>query len=129
MTDVKFASPERRLDTRTRGTKQPAGEPVRVHVSDTPRAVVTGNVTVVDADGSGYATVFACDKPRPGTSNVNFVDGQTAATFVAVATDANGDLCVVASASAHLLSSADPLSSRFSSPVVLRGTSFMLRPM
>jgi hypothetical protein len=33
------------------------------------------NVTVVDAQSPGYATVFPCDQPRPDASNLNYADG------------------------------------------------------
>src|SRR5690606_34476556 len=36
---------------------------------------VYANVTAVNPSAAGYLTVWPCDEPRPGTSNVNYGPG------------------------------------------------------
>jgi hypothetical protein len=61
------------------------------------------NVTLVDADGEGYGTVYPCAEGRPDTSNVNVASGQTIANFAVVRPDANGEICVYSSMAADVL--------------------------
>ena len=77
--------PERVLDSRPAsqvgysGLKPTAGQTLEVKVtgfgtSQIPATAssVLLNLTAVDPDGSGFATVYPCGSPRPATSNVNF---------------------------------------------------------
>ncbi len=57
-----------------------------------------GNLTVAGTSGAGYATIFPCLAGVPETSNVNFVAGRDAAAAFVSRADANGNLCIVASA-------------------------------
>jgi subtilisin family serine protease len=100
--------PQRLVDTR-------AGERVGPRVlrvpmpptapAGTSAAVV--NVTVTDAQGDGFLTVFpadsggACGSPTP-TSNLNFRRGMTRANL-AYATLGGGALCVYTSVPAHVI--------------------------
>lgn len=59
---------------------------------------VTMNVTTADAATAGYLTVFPCDAPKPGSSNVNFDPSAPAVSNLAtVRVPANGEVCLFAS--------------------------------
>lgn len=60
------------------------------------------NVTVTQATGDGYLTVFGCGEP-PEASNVNYLTDGTVANHVTVEVDDSGEVCVVTSAAIHLL--------------------------
>ena len=69
--------------------------------ADAPAVVL--NVTVTDADGAGYVTVYPCGSPRPLASSVNFVGGVTVANGVVGRVGAGGKVCLYVSAAAHLV--------------------------
>lgn len=52
------------------------------------------NLTGLNATGKGFVTVYGCDDGRPGTSSLNVDVGAVVANLVAVAPDADGELCV-----------------------------------
>jgi hypothetical protein len=58
---------------------------------------------VTEPVAAGYTTAYPCLEGRPTASNNNYVKGQTVPNFVAVRPDANGDICVYTSNSAHLI--------------------------
>ncbi|MFT3855378.1 MAG: hypothetical protein QM733_21995 [Ilumatobacteraceae bacterium] len=62
-----------------------------------------GNVTVTDAGGPGFVTLFPCGQPRPMASNLNYVTGDTAANSGVVALGTGGTLCVFTSAATDLV--------------------------
>jgi hypothetical protein len=114
------AIPSRLVDTRNaiggpRGVITPAAPkavPVRgvtVTVNGTPQQVpadasaVALNVTIVDAQAAGYATVWPCGTAMPDASNVNFARGGTAANGVIAPIGADGSVCVFTSANAHVI--------------------------
>lgn len=114
------AIPSRLVDTRNaiggpRGvitSGAPKAVPVRgvtVNVNGTPRQVPTDasavalNVTIVEAQEAGYATVWPCGTPMPDASNVNFARGGTAANGVIAPIGADGSVCVFTSDNAHLI--------------------------
>ena len=66
-------------------------------------ATILGNLTVTGPTGSGYTTAFPCSASRPTASNNNYVGGQTVPNFAVVQSDADGDICIYTSASAHLI--------------------------
>ena len=68
-----------------------------------PNTTVLGNLTITEAQGSGFTTIFPCAGGRPFTSVNNFVTGQTIPNFTAVRTDGNGDICIYTSAGAHII--------------------------
>lgn len=76
----------------------------RAGVPDDAEAVIL-NITVTEATGSGYATVYACDAPRPLASNLNYVAGQTIPNLVITRTSSAGEVCIYAGASgtAHFI--------------------------
>jgi hypothetical protein len=67
-----------------------------------PKAAVL-NVTIVGPEAAGYATVWPCDEPRPNTSNLNFLAGQTVANAVIVKPSAKNTICVYTDAAADIL--------------------------
>ena len=64
---------------------------------------VVVNVTVVDAQGSGYVSVYASGGPRPLASNLNFVAGQVVPNLVITSLGADGRIELFASAGVQLL--------------------------
>ncbi|MFM2072261.1 MAG: hypothetical protein RLZZ623_2524 [Actinomycetota bacterium] len=74
-----------------------------VPTDDLVRAV-TMNVTVADATSPGYITVFPCDLPRPGVSNLNFDPANpTVANLATVRPSTTGQVCFFASVSTNLI--------------------------
>jgi hypothetical protein len=71
-------------------------------------ATVIFNVTVVEATGATFATVYPCDQPIPVASNLNFVAGQTVPNLVVTRVDAKGKVCIYVGpgGGAHLLADA-----------------------
>lgn len=64
-------------------------------VPDDARAVLL-NVTVTEAEGRGFVTVFPCGRPRPLASNINFVVGVDKANLVKASVGAGGNICFFA---------------------------------
>lgn len=102
------ATPRRLVDTRI-GLGAPigpvpAGGTVRVDVPDgIGRVAVALNVTATAAVAPGHLTVHPCDRPRPSTSNVNVLPGRSVANLVLVRPDAQGRVCIAASAEMALV--------------------------
>jgi Spherulation-specific family 4 len=103
-------APVRILDTRNApaakvgsNTAQAVRVAGRSEVPISGAKAVTLNVTIVDPQGAGFATVYPCDKAVPTASNVNFVAGQTIANLVTVPLAADGTVCIIPSSSAHVL--------------------------
>ncbi|GLH97149.1 CAP domain-containing protein [Phytohabitans aurantiacus] len=92
----------RLLDTRS-GAKPRAGAVVKVRATTAGEQTVLANLTVTEPVGAGYTTAYPCLEGRPTASNNNYVRGETIPNFVAVKPDANGDVCVYTSNSAHLI--------------------------
>ena len=57
-------------------------------------AVVVLNVTVTSASRPGFVTVFGDGSPRPATSNLNFIPGQTVANLVMAPVGTDGDVAL-----------------------------------
>jgi hypothetical protein len=74
----------------------------RAQVPMHPGAVAL-NVTVVDARGAGFITVYACDQPRPNASQVNFATGATITNSVIVGVSAAGTVCIYTHATVDLV--------------------------
>lgn len=71
--------------------------------ADGARAI-TLNMTTADATGAGYLTVFPCDRPRPGVSNLNFDPAVSAvANLVTVRIPESGQICIYASAPVQVI--------------------------
>lgn len=66
-------------------------------------SAVALNVTMVEAQEAGFATVWPCGTRMPDASNVNFAKGATAANAVIAPIGSDGSVCVFTSANAHLI--------------------------
>ncbi len=112
-------SAQRLLDTRRAasigyyGFKPSPGRTIYVDIRSVDRAPATAsslavlNITVTNATSSGFITVWPCDTPRPATSNVNFVAGQTVANLAVSRTSAFGQVCLYTSGYADLIADID----------------------
>jgi len=67
-----------------------AGNSAQVPLSATAAAL---NVTIVNPDASGFATVWPCSAPQPLASNLNFVAGQVVANNVIAPIGDQGNVC------------------------------------
>ncbi|MCU1391670.1 MAG: hypothetical protein JWM34_98 [Ilumatobacteraceae bacterium] len=70
------------------------------------RSVVL-NVTATDSTATGFITVYACGTPRPGTSNLNTVEGGTVAAAVIATLGTGGTVCVYTQHATHLVVDVD----------------------
>ncbi|MEZ5297071.1 MAG: hypothetical protein R2697_12575 [Ilumatobacteraceae bacterium] len=111
-------SPARLMDSRVGGSSvdgkfvgmgvRGAGSVTELQVSGrggvpSGSGAVVLNVTVTEPRAAGFVAVFPCGSAVPGTSNVNFVAGQTVANAAVVKTDGSGRVCVFTSAAAHVV--------------------------
>ena len=62
------------------------------------------NVTVTEAQGAGFVTVWPCGTPRPNASSLNYVAGSTVPNGVIAKVGVNGKVCLFASNGTHLIS-------------------------
>ena len=70
-------------------------------------SAVVLNVTVTQAQGPGFVTVFPCGSPVPNASNVNYVAGSTVPNAVVARVGANGRVCVFTYAATDLIVDVD----------------------
>jgi hypothetical protein len=63
---------------------------------------VSLNVTVTEAGGSGFVTVYPCGT-RPNASSLNYVAGQTVPNAVIAPVSPSGEVCFYSQAPVHLL--------------------------
>ncbi len=68
---------------------------------DASAAVV--NVTVTDASGPGFVTVYPCGSERPLASNLNFVARTGVANAVIAKIGSAGQVCIYVSAATHVV--------------------------
>lgn len=66
-------------------------------------SAVALNVTLVEAQAAGFATVWPCGTAMPDASNVNFARGATAANGVIAPIGPDGSVCIFTNANAHLI--------------------------
>jgi hypothetical protein len=114
------ATPLRLVDTRDgtggqQGKLTPAGQlTVSVHgqtlsVADNSAQVplfataAALNVTIVNPEGSGFATVWPCSAARPLASNLNFVSGQVVANNVIAPIGDQGNVCFYTSTPSDII--------------------------
>lgn len=83
-------------------TKVSAGNTYRL-AAGAPDATLFANVTVTSAEGPGHLTTYPCRLGKPLASNHNFTAGVSRAVYTVVKADAAGDVCIYASATAHLV--------------------------
>ena len=63
---------------------------------------VSLNVTVTEAGGSGYVTVYPCGT-RPNASSLNYTAGQTIPNAVIAPVSAQGEVCFFSTQPTHIL--------------------------
>ena len=61
------------------------------------------NVTVTQAQGAGFVTVWPCGTDRPNASSLNYVAGSTVPNGVVAKVGAGGKVCLFVSDGTHLL--------------------------
>ncbi len=61
------------------------------------------NVTVTEARGSGFLTVWPCGEAQPNASSLNYVSGQTVANAVTARVGVGGKVCLFAQTATHLV--------------------------
>jgi hypothetical protein len=93
---------KRLVDTRDRGTKQPALTPLAVSVGTPAGAPVVLNVTAVEADGPGWVRAAPCDATNT-TSTLNFDDAAPVPNVAVVVPGADGTICVTSSVASHVI--------------------------
>jgi hypothetical protein len=74
----------------------------RVGVPTTIRAVVL-NITVTEATGPGFVTVFPCGGTRPIASTLNYGLGSTVANLAVATTSKDGKVCIYTQTATHLI--------------------------
>ncbi|TPW16225.1 MAG: hypothetical protein FD127_253 [Acidimicrobiaceae bacterium] len=115
---VALPSPARVLDTRSdgatvdgqfqRGGIRPLGSTLaltvagRAGVPSDATAVVL-NVTVTEATGSGYVTVYPCGATQPTASNLNYVSGKNIPNLVIAKVGTAGQACLFNTAPTQLI--------------------------
>ncbi len=93
-------APARVADTRWSGVRLAPGGVLEVPVG-APAGWL--NLTAVGATGGGFLTAYPCGGTIPYVSNLNYAAGpQAIANAASVTADANGKVCVVASAPVHV---------------------------
>lgn len=100
-------TPVRLYDSRTTNALA-SWEPRKIHVADVARlsAAVSLdlNLTVVAPSADGFATAYPCAVGPPNASNINYRTRQTVANHViSSVVDAEGNICLLTSASAHMI--------------------------
>ena len=97
--------PTRVVDTRVNGgLRRPAGSTLAVDVgAQYANQSVSVNLTVPGAVGRGYATLYACDQPRPATSSLNYQPNQSIANCVITKVSGYGEVCVYLNRQAHVV--------------------------
>ena len=105
-------NPTRTLDTRN-GVGAPAAdlpggqtlELASTGIAGVPAdaSAVALNLTVVDAAGPGFATLYPCGAARPEASNINYAAGQTIAASAIAKPGVGGKICIYSYATADVL--------------------------
>ena len=66
-------------------------------------SAVVLNVTVTEAEGPGFVTVYPCGAALPTTSNINFGGASTVANLVVSRIGSDGSVCLFTSRGTHLV--------------------------
>ncbi len=105
--DINSHTAVRKFDTRGPSENLPPVAPrttVRIQLGDSNQTVL-GNLTVTQAQGTGFTTAYPCNvypSGPPLTSVNNYVYGQTIPNFAAVKLDSEGYGCFMISNGGHL---------------------------
>lgn len=102
------ATPVRQFDSRWAsffgGVRVPnQGQPN--FLSNSANSAVLVNITVTDATGPGWVSVYPCSQPGPsGTSSINYSAGNTVANSAVTQTGADGKVCFkLSGGAAHVI--------------------------
>lgn len=101
--DLVNATPTRLHDSRIVGARQPELAELELHVADPGVGSVALNVTALESDAPGFVTVQPCGLTTLETSNVNVVPGSVTPNLVMTQPDADGNVCIIASTTTHLI--------------------------
>jgi hypothetical protein len=101
----------RALDTRLSASgdaPRPVATGTAVRVDLTPyipvgTSAVAAYVSATNTSADGFLTAYDCAAPRPDTSNVNYLAGQTRGAVALTPISVSGELCVLSSATADVL--------------------------
>ena len=108
--------PGRVLDTRTTGStvdgtfvgagKLRAGEIIKVKVAGragvaTDAVGIEVNITAIQNEGRGFATLYPCTPDVPTASTLNYTPGINIANATTVALNTNGEVCIYTNTTAH----------------------------
>jgi SpoIID/LytB domain protein len=98
------SAPTRVFDSR-QSTKVGPGAVARVTIpaSSPPASAVMVNVTGTETAAAGFVTVYDCEKPQPGTSNLNLSAGVDVANVATVPIGVSREICLSSSATTHLV--------------------------
>ena len=114
--DVVTVEPARLLDTRATGStvdglflgdgKVPAGTFTRVKIAGRGGVAadavgVEVNITAIQNEGRGFATLYPCTAVPPTASTLNYTPGVNIANATTVALNDEGEVCVFTNMSAH----------------------------
>ena len=66
-------------------------------------SAVVLNITVTEAEGPGFVTVYPCGTALPTTSSINFSTGSTVANLVMSQIGSDGSVCLFTSRGTHLV--------------------------
>ena len=97
---------ERVYDSRTISSTLPAAGVIELDLSTSVPAgstAVSVNLTAVTPAANGFLSAYPCGGSPPATSNVNYAAGQVRPNHVVVGLGAGSKLCVLSSASSHVL--------------------------
>jgi hypothetical protein len=103
-----LATPERVIDTRDLGSRQPVGGVLRLDVAarfDVPDDATAAvyNLTSTDSTADGFATSYPCDEAKPLVSNLNYSTGVDVANAAITKLSTTGQLCVYTLSPTHLV--------------------------
>ena len=68
-----------------------------------PTTAAALNVTIVNPEAAGFATVWPCSAERPLASNLNFAAGDTVANNVIAPIDSHGEICFYTNAASDII--------------------------
>ena len=114
--DIATVEPGRLLDTRPDGStvddkflgdgKLQGGQFIKVKIAGrggvaTDAVGVEVNITAIQAQGRGFATLYPCTTKPPTASTLNYTPGVNIANATTVALNANGEVCLFTNVTAH----------------------------
>ncbi len=114
--DVATVEPGRLLDTRTDGStidgqflgagKLPAGQTIKVQIAGRGGVAddavgVEVNITAIQNEGRGFATLYPCTPTPPTASTLNYTPGINIANATTVALNTAGEICLYTNTTAH----------------------------